>query len=107
MRSADTPVPVPVMIASSDDRNMLGTDFFLMSRVAGRVFHDMTLADAPAEQRRPMYIEHARAMAALHAVDYRAIGLGDLERPGSFVEPPDRPVDEVVGSTTAPRTSAR
>jgi aminoglycoside phosphotransferase (APT) family kinase protein len=45
----------------------------------------MTLADAPAEQRRTMYLEHARAMAALHDVDYRAIGLGDLERPGSFV----------------------
>ncbi len=82
---ADTPVPVPLMIASSDDRSLLGTDFFLMSRLAGRVFHDMTLADAPAEQRRPMYIEHARAMAALHDVDYEAVGLGDLERPGSFV----------------------
>jgi aminoglycoside phosphotransferase (APT) family kinase protein len=45
----------------------------------------MALADAPAAQRRPMYLEHARAMAALHAVDYRAIGLGDLDRPGSFV----------------------
>jgi aminoglycoside phosphotransferase (APT) family kinase protein len=82
---AQTSVPVPVMIASSDDRAVLGTDFFLMSRVAGRLFHEMTLRDAPAAQRRPMYLEHARAMAALHAVDYRAIGLGDLERPGSFV----------------------
>jgi aminoglycoside phosphotransferase (APT) family kinase protein len=82
---AGTPVPVPAMIASSDDRDVLGTDFFLMSRLEGRVFHDMTLADASREQRRPMYLEHARALAALHSVDYRAVGLGDLERPGSFV----------------------
>lgn len=80
-----TAVPVPAMIASSDDRAVLGTDFFLMARLEGRVFHDMTLADASPEQRRPMYLEHARAIAALHDVDYRAIGLGDLERPGSLV----------------------
>jgi aminoglycoside phosphotransferase (APT) family kinase protein len=82
---SETAVPVPAMIASSDDRGVLGTDFFLMARLEGRVFHDMALTDASPEQRRPMYLEHARAIAALHDVDYRAIGLGDLERPGSFV----------------------
>jgi aminoglycoside phosphotransferase (APT) family kinase protein len=82
---ADSAVPVPAMIESCDDRDVLGTDFFLMARLTGRIFHDMTLAEAPADQRREMYFEHARTMAALHAVDYRAIGLEDLERPGSFV----------------------
>ncbi|WP_158970740.1 phosphotransferase family protein [Chachezhania sediminis] len=81
---AGSGVPVPAMRAWCDDPAILGTPFYLMDRVPGRVFHDTSMPGATAEDRRAMYLSVARTMAAMHAVDPEAVGLADYGRPGDY-----------------------
>ena len=83
---AATPVPVPAMVAYCDDRAVLGTPFYLMERVAGRVFAGYALPGCTPAERRAMYASMADTLAALHAVDPRAVGLADFGRPGNYFE---------------------
>lgn len=82
---ADSPVPVPHPLLSCADADVIGTAFYLMERVQGRIFHDARLPEVPTADRRAYYLEHARGLAALHRTDYCANGLADLARPGSFL----------------------
>lgn len=76
------PVPKTLLFNASDD--VVGTPFYLMERLEGRVFHDASLgAVAPAE-RRQFYFAMADAMAKLHAVDPTTIGLDDYGKPGNY-----------------------
>lgn len=79
-----TGVPVPPALLYCDDRTMVGTPFYVMERVEGRVFHDCTLPGLAPAERRPMYEAMARTLAALHNVDFAAIGLQDYGRPGNY-----------------------
>ena len=81
---AATPVPVPRMVAYCDDPAVIGTPFYLMERVAGRVWHQTALPGATRDDRRAMYLSVARTMAAMHAVVPDAVGLGDYGRPGNY-----------------------
>jgi aminoglycoside phosphotransferase (APT) family kinase protein len=65
------------MLVYSDDRTIVGTPFYVMERIAGRVFHDARLEAAPVAERRPMYRSVAASLATLHRVDPDAVGLGD------------------------------
>src|SRR5207245_4180053 len=76
----------PEMVAFEADPAILGTPFYLMRRVEGVVHGDAALTSLPRARRRPLYLAHAALMAALHAVDPFAIGLGELSRPGSFLD---------------------
>jgi aminoglycoside phosphotransferase (APT) family kinase protein len=77
----DTPVPVPPARLLCEDAEVIGTPFYVMDHVDGRVLTDTTLADEPREARAPTYQALAQNLAALHAVDFRAVGLGDFGRP--------------------------
>ena len=81
-----TDVPVPKAILYHDDPGALGTPFYLMERLDGRVFHDCALPSLSPDERRGMYRSMAEAMAKLHAVDPAAIGLADFGRPGNYFE---------------------
>ena len=81
---AGTGVPVPPAVLYCDDRAVVGTPFYVMERVAGRVFHDCTLPGVPPEARGAMYASMAETLAALHNVDYVAAGLGDYGKPGNY-----------------------
>lgn len=81
-----TDVPVPRTLLLCGDTSVVGTPFYLMERVEGRVFHDCALADVAAEDRKPLYFAMADAMAKLHAVDPNAIGLGDFGKPGNYFQ---------------------
>lgn len=78
------PVPEPVLFVA--DASVIGTPFYLMRRVDGVVHQDAGLASVEPSRRRPLYFQHARMLAALHALDPAGIGLGDLARPGSFLD---------------------
>ena len=82
---AGTAVPVPAPVLYEDDPTVLGTPFYLMARLDGRVFLDAGLGEVPVGERRACYEELARVLAALHAVDWRATELAGLARPGSFL----------------------
>lgn len=79
-----TGVPVPKALLFCEDTHVVGTPFYLMERLEGRVFHDCALADVAPEERKSVYFAMAVAMAKLHAVDPDAIGLGDYGKPGNY-----------------------
>jgi len=83
---AQSGVPVPRMHLLCADASVIGTPFFLMAYVEGRVFWDHSLPDVTAGERAPIFDEMNRVIAALHAVDYAAAGLGDFGRPGRYLE---------------------
>ena len=81
-----TSVPVPAPVLYHDDAALLGTPFYLMERVEGRIFTDTSLADLPPVERAPIWMAVADAMALMHRLDPETVGLGDYGRPGNYFE---------------------
>ncbi len=81
---ATTDVPVPEMLLFQADRTIIGTSFYIMERLHGRVFPQYALPDMAPAERRSIYLAMADAMARLHKVDWAAIGLSDYGRAGSY-----------------------
>jgi aminoglycoside phosphotransferase (APT) family kinase protein len=79
-------VPVARAIHLCEDRNIIGSLFYLMSYVLGRIFWDPTLPGLDPAQRTAIYTEMNRVLAALHDIDVEAVGLNDFGRPGSYFE---------------------
>ncbi|WP_163591230.1 phosphotransferase, partial [Klebsiella pneumoniae] len=52
---AGTDVPVPPALLYCDDRGIVGTPFYVMERLEGRVFHDCALDGIAPQERRSMY----------------------------------------------------
>lgn len=83
---APTNVPVPKPVLYHDGDTPLGTPFYLMERLEGRVFHDCSLPGLSPDERRGIYLGMAEAMAKLHAVRPDDVGLGDYGKPGNYFE---------------------
>lgn len=83
----ETDVPVARLFAYCEDETVIGTPFYLMEYCQGRIFWNVQLpeVETPAE-RKAIYDELVRVLAALHKVDYRAVGLGDYGKEGGYVE---------------------
>lgn len=75
-----TPVPVVPMRLFCEDSSIIGTPFYLMDYIPGRVFFKPELSELDHAQRKTAYRTFAETLAALHEVDFRAIGLGDYGR---------------------------
>ena len=82
---ADTPVPVVRTLGLCDDTSVVGTEFFVMEHAAGRVFHDPSLPDLPPDERAAIYDSMGETLAALHQVDFTAVGLDDYGRVGGYM----------------------
>jgi aminoglycoside phosphotransferase (APT) family kinase protein len=83
---ADTGVPVPRMLAYHDEPDVVGTPFYVMERLEGRVFGDCSLLGVAPLDRRAMYFAMADTLARLHRVDWRALGLADFGREGNYFQ---------------------
>lgn len=83
---ADTDVPVPTMRALCMDPEVVGTEFYIMDHLEGRVFRDPQLPGLSADDRSAIYDQMNDNLAKLHQVDYKAIGLEDYGRPGNYYE---------------------
>ena len=83
---ARTDVPVPRMYALCEDPSVIGTAFYVMEYVEGRVLWDPTLPGMTRTQRAAHYAEVNRVIAALHRVDIGAVGLSDYGKPGNYIE---------------------
>jgi aminoglycoside phosphotransferase (APT) family kinase protein len=81
---AATGVPVPRMLHLCEDRAVFGTLFYVMEALDGRVVHDCSIPGATPVERAAMYDAMNEALAALHQVDWRAVGLGEFGRPGNY-----------------------
>lgn len=76
--------PVPPMRLYCDEREIIGTPFYVMERLQGRVISDYALPGLDPGDRRDYLFELAETLARLHSVDWAAIGLSDYGRPGNF-----------------------
>jgi aminoglycoside phosphotransferase (APT) family kinase protein len=83
---ASTPVPVPPIMAVCDDPDVIGTPFFVMGLVEGRIFWDAAFSEIPRRERAAYFDAMNAAMAALHSVDQSAVGLADFGRTGNYFE---------------------
>ena len=81
---ANTGVPVPQTFVLCEDETVIGTAFYVMQHVIGRVFLDPSLPDLAPAERGAVYADKHRALAALHSVDYRAVGLEGFGKPGEY-----------------------
>lgn len=79
-----TLVPVPDTVLYESDPTVLGTPFYLMERLAGRVFPDAALPGVAPVDRRAMYHSMAMTLATIHQVNYDATGLSDFGRIGGY-----------------------
>ena len=77
-------VPVPRMVLLCEDDDIIGTPFFIMEHVQSRVLEDITLPGMAPEERRAIYLDLIRVLAALHSVDYTARGLDSFGKPGNY-----------------------
>ena len=82
----NTDVPVPKMFCLCEDPEVIGTKFYVMEMVEGRLFTETRIPSVSNEDRRAIYLDLARVMALLHAVDPAAVGLETFGRPGNYYE---------------------
>jgi aminoglycoside phosphotransferase (APT) family kinase protein len=95
--------PVPKMRALCLDESIIGTTFYVMDFLAGRIFRDARLPGVEPAERAAIYDQLNAVLAQLHKVDYAAIGLGDYGRPGNyFVRQIARWTTQYRGAETQP-----
>lgn len=82
----DSDVPVPRMLALCADAEVIGTAFYLMEHVDGRIFRDATLPGSTPGERGAIYDSAVQALAQLHRVNHETVGLADFGRAGNFFE---------------------
>lgn len=68
-----TAVPVPEMLCYCADAGVIGTPFFVMEFIHGRVFKDATLEQLPPIERFGVYHAMCDVLARLHRVDWRSL----------------------------------
>ncbi|MBX9803541.1 MAG: phosphotransferase family protein [Caulobacteraceae bacterium] len=78
--------PVARPYALCTDDSVIGSMFYVMDKVEGRVLWDLKLPGMEPAQRRAIYESQVDTLAALHAFDPAAIGLSDYGRPGNYFE---------------------
>jgi aminoglycoside phosphotransferase (APT) family kinase protein len=83
---AATDVPVAKTYALCTDESVIGTAFYIMDCVEGRVLWDPQLPGMEPAERGAIFDEMNRVIAALHTVDYAAIGLADYGKPGNYFQ---------------------
>lgn len=81
-----TDVPVPETYALCEDDSVIGSSFYVMAFVEGRILWDPTLPGLSYHEREKVCREMNRTIAALHEIDAAKVGLADYGRPGNFVE---------------------
>lgn len=79
-------VPVGKVHAYCDDPTILGSEFYVMEFLQGRVLSDPALPGFSNDDRKSVYRSMGKTLAAIHSVDIVGSGLGTFGRPGSYFE---------------------
>jgi len=80
----DVPVATPRHLCTDD--SIIGSWFYVMDYMEGRIFWDPSLPDVGNSDRTAMYHDMNRVLAAIHAVDLAAQGLSDFGKPGNYFD---------------------
>jgi aminoglycoside phosphotransferase (APT) family kinase protein len=78
--------PVPHVYGSCSDEGVIGTPFFIMERVQGKIFWDATFPGVGSTERRRYFEAMNGTIARLHRLDFAALGLGDFGARGNYLE---------------------
>ena len=78
--------PAPKTYTLCEDEDVIGSTFFVMDFVEGRIFWDAGLPDVGKEDRGPLYDALIDTLADLHNIDYRSVGLESYGKPGNYFE---------------------
>ena len=79
---AGFPAPEPLVLCEDD--SVLGTAFYVMRHVPGRIFLDNAMPDLSREDRAAVFNSVNATLARLHSIDHVALGLGDFGRGGNY-----------------------
>ena len=79
-----TDVPVARTYALCTDEAVIGTWFYIMDCVDGRIFWEAVPEGVSNDERRTIFDAMNEAIAKLHTVDYEAVGLADFGKPGNY-----------------------
>ncbi|MCW8194100.1 phosphotransferase family protein [Proteobacteria bacterium 005FR1] len=82
---ANTPVPVPRMVAYCDEPEVIGAEFFVMEYIEGRIVPSPAMDLLPREQRSAVAFALIDTIADLHRVDWRQVGLDDFGKPEGYL----------------------
>lgn len=80
----DSAVPVPRMFCLCEDASVIGSAFYVMEHVQGRILWEPGLPGFRADERARLFDDMNRVIAALHQVDIAALGLADYGKPGNY-----------------------
>jgi len=83
---ATTAVAVPKVYFLCEDEEVIGSSFFVMEYVEGRIFWEASMPGAGKADRAAVFDQMNKTLAALHSVDYEAAGLGEFGKPGNYFE---------------------
>jgi aminoglycoside phosphotransferase (APT) family kinase protein len=86
MKALEGRVPVPRMRGLCEDPAVIGTPFYVMDFLEGRIFRDASLPGLQPAERAAIYDDLNATLARLHQIDVEAVGLGDYGRPGNYFE---------------------
>src|SRR6185436_1591933 len=78
------PVAKPLVLC--EDEAVIGTAFYVMDFVEGRVLWDQSLPGMTPRERFEIWDELNRVISLLHTLDYKALGLETFGKPGSYIE---------------------
>lgn len=79
-----TDVPVPKMFVLCDDDSVIGSMFYVMEYIDGRIFWNGALPEQTPAERSAIYDEMVRVLAAMHNVNLEKAGLSDFGKPGNY-----------------------
>lgn len=100
LHEADFPVPRPYALC--EDEAVIGTSFFIMEYVDGRIFWDLDLPELGTQERAAIYDDVNATIARLHNFDAAALGLADYGKRGNYFE---RQISRWAGQYRASETA--
>jgi aminoglycoside phosphotransferase (APT) family kinase protein len=80
-----TGVPVPRTRLLCEDPEVIGTIFYVMDYLPGRIYADRTMPGVDAGHRRAAFLDMADVLGRLHRLSPQVVGLGDFGKPGGYV----------------------
>jgi aminoglycoside phosphotransferase (APT) family kinase protein len=83
---ADTSIPVARAYHLCEDRDVIGSMFYVMEFCDGRIFWDASIPEVDKSERAAIYDEMINVLADLHGVDIDVAGLADFGKPGNYFE---------------------
>jgi len=84
--SEHTDVPVPNVRVLCEDSDIIGTPFYVMDYMEGRIVSHSALRALERHERLSAHHSAIDTLAALHSVDVNSVGLGDYGRPEGYVK---------------------